>query len=107
MKKHFVILLVGLIVSTGADAVNIRGVRSCGVWVADRAQNSFGSRTDEAWFVGFMSGLAAMSGKDIITDSDNESLFLWVDNYCKINPLNSTGEAAEVLFLELIKKKGL
>ena len=90
-----------------AQAVTILGSRSCGTWVSERSLKSLGALVNETWLVGYLSGLAYGSDKDFLKGTDNESLFLWVDNYCRANPLKTTFEAGETLHLELIKQKKL
>ena len=88
-----------------AQAQTYRGAPSCGSWISEkvvviRAGN-------ERWLVGFLSGLAAVSNKDFIKGTDNESIFLWVDNYCQANPLKDVFDAGIMLATELIKQKKL
>lgn len=107
MKKiNTVLLLVGLLVSTGAysDTVTVRGFASCGEWVADQG----GVKTlDKSWLQGYMSGLAVGRNKDILVGTDDSSIGLWMDNYCKANPLKRVYEGGSDLFIELVKQKGL
>jgi hypothetical protein len=95
------------IASTSANAVNVRGSRSCGLWVQYHQQqggNPMGADAEEQWLVGYLSGLAVGLHQDFL-QSDNASLFAWVDNYCKNNPLNYLDEAGIYLAQELIKRK--
>jgi hypothetical protein len=52
----------------------------------------------QAWLIGYLSGLASGTGKEVIKDLDDQSIFLWIDNYCRDNPLKRTFEAAEELY---------
>lgn len=54
--------------------------------------------------LGYLSGLAMQSDKDVLAGLDAPSLYLWVTNYCKANPLETTTNAGYILFLELSKK---
>ena len=108
MQRNIVAIFTTLIVTitTGnAEAVQIRGARSCGVWIKDKAtlQNSI----NEAWVVGYLSGLAMGLDKDAILGTDNESISLWIDNYCRANPLKDIGTASTTLFFQLINQKKL
>ena len=64
----------------------------------------------KSWLMGYISGLsmelnATILKVDVLKDTDAESLFLWMDNYCKTNPLNTLSDGELELFVELIKRK--
>lgn len=100
------VIVISILVSTTALAVNTRGSRSCGVWIQERQQrNETESINSQAWLVGYLSGLAVALGKDFLRGTDNESLFFWTDNYCRANPLEQLHGAGEQLAIELIRKK--
>ena len=111
MKKSIAVLVAAATlggVSGSASAVEIRGAASCGEWVEEHG--SIGKLTSdgvamETWLVGFLSGVVMHSGDDILRGADNASLFLWMTNYCKANPLNSLGKAGGKLYLELKEMK--
>ena len=90
-----------------AEALQIRGFTSCGTWVKETQEDGWGIVTSRMWLLGYLSGKASGSGKDVLRGTDNDSIFLWVDNYCKANPLKDIGDAGAALFSELAKKKGL
>ena len=103
-------LLIGLMLSATvleANAVEIRGLISCGVWVKDRVEKEIGEVVNEMWLIGYLSGLATGANSDFLRGSDNESIFLWVDNYCRANPLKNLDDAGIYLAYELQKQKGL
>lgn len=106
MKKiNAVLLLVGLLVSTGATAVSTMGNTSCGRWVKDRSASSLRDQlAGDSWLIGYLNGVAAWSDVDILNQVDGESLMLWMDNYCKANPLESVAHGGMVLGVELMKK---
>jgi len=111
IKKNCVNLLavLSLVLSAtafDAKAQTVRGSRSCGSWVSERALGSI-DLAIETWLLGYLSGLAVGTGKDFIKGTDNPSIFLWVDNYCRANPLKSLHEAGLNLHFELIKQKKL
>ena len=87
-----------IVFSTNSNAIQLLGVPSCGQW----------NSTDDhawhhAWLFGYMNGAAAGMNADILKDTDRESIFLWVDNYCRKNPTGKIDEAGRNLALELIK----
>lgn len=113
MKKTICTLLAAATlggVSGSASAVTIRGFSSCGEWVEEHSPipKSTDERvSQEFWLLGFLSGVAALSEDDILRGTDNASLYLWMTNYCKANPLNSVGKGAGALYFELKEKMGI
>ena len=97
-----------ILLSESVFAVGIRGSSSCGVWVTDRNKNDMAALRNEAWLVGFLSGQAFWSNKEFWGGKDrldNESVFLWMDNYCRANPLKTIADGADILFEERTKGK--
>lgn len=105
MNKQFVILLVGLMFSTGASALVVVGDRGCGVWVKDREEKGFAEGLDKSWLNGFLTGIAVSAQVDFLKDSNAESNYLWIDNYCKTNPLDDLSLAGAKLASELKKRQ--
>ena len=91
-----------------AQRVGIKGGASCGTWVKEEASHknmSEGINFSRNWIVGYLSGLAVATKKDFwgtpnVNLLDNDSVFLWVDNYCRRNPLNNLDDAGYALFIE-------
>lgn len=105
MKRQVVILLVGLFISTCAGAVSVMGNTPCGKWVKDRTSGKLHDQlVGDSWLIGYLNGVAAWADVDILYNADGESLMLWMDNYCKANPLESVAAGGAVLGVELIKK---
>ena len=109
-------LLVGMALvlnSEGAQAqITIRGAVGCGKWVEDESKhkNLSGINFSRSWILGFLSGAASATNKDFwgrpnIDLLDNDSVFLWIDNYCRVNPLKAVDDAAVILFLERTRGK--
>ncbi len=84
-----------------AQGVFMRGVRSCGEWVRDR------DISDKSWLLGFLSGLAIGYQLNAIQGTDNESIYLWMDKYCRDKPLDNIADGSALLLAELAKRKGL
>ena len=100
------VLLLPLILTTAVQAITLKGSRSCGQWVAARAgTNDIERLATEAWLVGYLSGLAMAYQEDTLNGIDNESLFLWTDNYCKESPLNRLAQSGQILHGDLNKKR--
>jgi hypothetical protein len=89
-----------------AQAVMTRGAPSCGKWIAEKGNGPMRGGY-EWWLLGFLTGVAVSSDKDFLRGTDNESIYLWVDNYCSSKPLSSVTEAGDRLSEELIKQKKL
>jgi len=110
MKKNkFQNFVIAALLTLGtwlnANAVTVMGTRSCGDWVKNaQEQNGWPRIAQTAWLGGFLSGKALGTGVDVLKGQSGESLFLWVDNYCRSNPLNDSADAGEELFIELKKK---
>lgn len=102
--KNILVCFIAAFLVQSVFAINVRGATSCGDWVQERQLK--GSTTRQTWVVGYLSGLAVGSEVDFIGKKDNPSLFLWIDNYCRANPLKDIDDAANELALELIKSKG-
>lgn len=93
--------------------VTIRGTRSCGQWIEIRDDEKKGvkpitSISVQSWLIGFLSGQALESDKDFwgkegANSLDNASVFLWMDNYCRANPLKPLNQGADQLFEERTK----
>jgi hypothetical protein len=92
------------VVATSANAFSTIGDRSCGKW-STRRQNPYVEASSEAWLMGYMTGLASASEKDVLADTDGESIILWMDNYCRTHPLDRVGAGGATLFFELMGRK--
>jgi hypothetical protein len=87
------------------EALTVRGASSCGDWVAERDKKSIGTFGNEAWLLGYLSGIATVTNTSFLKGTDNPSLFLWMDNYCRENPLSDLSDGGSKLYLELSHKK--
>ena len=98
-------MLIGLLATTGASAVEPMGDTSCGKWVKDRTSGIVKDQLSlTSWLIGYLNGIARWSEVDILSNADRESLMVWMDNYCKTNPLESVEHGSFNLSIELIKK---
>lgn len=104
MQKRFFILLM-FVTSMAAHAQVAFGTPDCGRWIKQPTEPR------KAWLLGYMSGLSAMhkmtNGKPndpLDKVSSAEQIFLWMDNYCKENPLQVLTVGGAELFVELMKK---
>jgi hypothetical protein len=93
-------------VSSAADSgAEARQAPSCGEWVVHREKSDTLALGNASWLLGYLSGMAAGSGKDYLSGSDNASLYRWMDNYCRKNPLRDLGSGGNALAAELAEKK--
>ncbi|MGO8755313.1 MAG: hypothetical protein ACLQHK_08790 [Gallionellaceae bacterium] len=101
---RLMLVVFAIAFSASSNAVVARGARSCQIWAKDRAENSILGVADETWLVGYLSGLAYGSNIDVLQAADNDSIFLWMDEYCKSHPLGNMTGGANRLFSQLKKK---
>jgi hypothetical protein len=104
------LIMLAMLLSFGASPcmagpISVIGGISCGDWVKYRKKDDMSKLVSEARLVAFLSGLALASEVDILADANNESLYLWTDNYCQKNPLDTIYGSGQMLFLELAKKR--
>ena len=79
---------------------------SCGEWIVHREKSDTLALGNASWLLGYLSGLAAGSGKDTLSGTENSSIYKWMDSYCRSNPLRDLGSGANALAAELTGKKG-
>ncbi len=103
MKKIFLFVALQLLM-TSSFAVTVMGARSCGTWIESRKSGGISEIAPQAWIVGYLSGISVESGKDILASTDANSLYLWMDKYCRDNPLERLDNGGYNLFIELARK---
>lgn len=96
-----VILIALLLAGPGIEAATIRGVPDCAYWLRDREPGGNASYFNAMWLVGYLSGAAVHSDRDILRTIDSESIAAWMDRYCKANSSSNIAEGSEMLFAEL------
>ena len=89
--------------STSSYAFDVVGAATCGDWVKERADNGKNKVADESWLVGYLSGIATDSNKNFLRFNNANSFYLWMDDYCKNNPLSNTSIGGKMLSMELMK----
>lgn len=102
MKNRYLALVVPLFITFNVQAAStIFGVYDCGQWINSK------NDIKKAWLMGYVSGLntefyESSSGKDPLGKLNSaEQMYLWVDNYCKENPLSELKSAGYLLLEEL------
>ena len=97
MKTKLISLFLFLLCQT-ASAEWVRGDPDCVMWV--KPETHAREIENRAWLIGFLSGVnmgftmasSATIGKrtpEFAFDIKNEQIFLWIDKYCRTNPLSS------------------
>lgn len=96
-----------LVSGTSVQAQTIFGGYDCGQWV-----NKSKGHPMESWVVGYLSGLnsmhvlAGLEPKDPIDELNSiDQAFVWLDNFCKANPLRKVDGGVLELFAELKAKR--
>lgn len=103
MKKSMLVFLVCMTSSMGALAQTGFGGSDCGEWVRTPTEGK------RQWLLGYMSGLSTMHylnrRNDDPLDKINsaDQIYVWMDNYCKANPLKTVRTGGQELFIELMK----
>ena len=86
-----------------ASAQTTFGDYDCGQWFSANRRTSA-----QAWVMGYLSGMNqayAGTSKEILHKVNSaDQLILWIDNYCKVNPLKNVSDAAIALHAELARK---
>jgi len=112
MKTKLISLFLCLL-SQSAYAEWVRGDPNCAMWVKPETQAH--QLENRAWLIGFLSGLNMGSSiassstvgqrpAEFSFDSTNEQIFLWMDKYCRTNPLSSAMYGVGELMQERNKK---
>ena len=101
------IVIVALCFQSSAFCQSAYGRVDCGQWLNDQAPLKFES---QSWVLGYLSGLNAgvniSNGRDaLIKLNSQEQVFLWMDKYCRVNPLEMVRTGATKLFIELSERK--
>lgn len=77
------------------------GDGSCGEWVEARTESHI------HWLNGYLSGINSGKGgrTDMLKGVTPSSVSVWMDNYCRSNPLERVSQAANLLASELLKRQ--
>jgi hypothetical protein len=92
--------------SPAAGGAVARQAPSCGEWIVHREKSDTLALGNASWVLGYLSGLAASSGKDYLAGTDNSAIYKWIDRYCRANPLRDVSDGCNALAAELARKTG-
>jgi|APGre2960657404_1045060.scaffolds.fasta_scaffold237396_1 hypothetical protein len=108
MKSKLLIAVIAMTISglVFAQTKTSFGMPDCGEWVKSQT-TGIQKQGDRAWLLGFLSGLNEnYIYKDALDKvSSAAQIWLWMDNYCKNNPLERVNQGAYKLLGELMLKK--
>ena len=114
MKRTILVALLTMI-STGTWSQEYwligAGNKDCGRYISENQVKGKDYYANTAWVDGFLSGVNAaftsLKYKDITLGkaSSAESRILWIENYCRANPLDNLAGATDALVAELNKRK--
>ena len=109
-------ILIGCLLSSSlfAAEVDMMGARSCGKWIDERRMENSTKEMNrvpvlitKSWFLGYLSGRAEATRRNFLKGTDSDSIFLWLDNYCRANPNKGLESAGIDLARELTQMKGI
>lgn len=111
MKTFLLVVAIALALNAGEsfakldESITVVGRKSCGFWAKSRAdEDQFSKTVLQNWVMGYLSGVAMTKGSDFLRDLDGDSVFLWYDQYCQANPLDTLVDASEKLVKERHRK---
>jgi hypothetical protein len=111
-KRPLILLFLACCLHQQSFGQTVFGVRDCGQWIARKdGAGARGIQQDRAWLAGYMTGLNVeyyfyRNNLDPLAKINSVSqIFLWMDNYCKKNPLSNLGAGGVELLDELKQKK--
>jgi hypothetical protein len=116
MKNILLVGAVAMVMLNGQAAGNtgrptsIRGNISCESWIKERNEANKGGKGEigvtlnRVYLLGFLSGLSSGTGIEFFNKDgerlEDESIFLWMDNFCKAIPSTDIYDGAYTLFIK-------
>lgn len=102
LKQLFILCVFATSLWQSASGQATFGEPNCGQWVSRKRE------PDKAWLLGYLSGAGswqvATKANLLKQIGSAEQIFLWMDNYCKANPLSFLSDGGDKLIFELIAK---
>lgn len=81
------------------------GANTCGAWIEERRSDSQRSQLWKGWVLGFVSGANVYDvNPELLRQVDAPVIYIWVDNYCRANPLDTVNDAVVGLIQELMRR---
>ena len=96
------LILLAVISPANADNIQMLGAGNvtCREWKSLRESNDYFSAGN--WMLGFLSGTAWDSGRNILSGQEPKKLFIFVDNYCMASNKETISDAAVALAYHLL-----
>jgi hypothetical protein len=103
MKNLLVILCLAAVTCSAQAQIRIMGsgADSCGNWNAEKKEVI--RQADIGWVLGYLSGVAAVSGKNFLKGYDVNSIAGAIDKFCRDNPLKNVDEACDDVAIQMVK----
>lgn len=75
------------------------GTSSCGKWTEDKASDRAIYVEDGTWVLGFVSAFNSLGwkGMNVASETDEDGIIAWIDNYCAANPTKGVVYATTAL----------
>jgi len=112
-RRAIFLAAIGLSISAPLAAADEHGSRNCRKWTEEsrlaggfKAMNKVPLLITKGWFLGYLTGRQSKSRQDFLGVADNESIFLWLDNYCRDHPQGDLERAGVALEQELSSEQG-
>ena len=93
--------------SSNSNAVTVKGMKNCAIWLKSHAEQptpSANALAENAWLVGYLSGVAVARNIDFLKGVDDNTIQTWMHNYCSSHRADLVGYAADALSVELVKR---
>lgn len=98
MKKIITAIAILMVMNPAYSAITSgTGNDSCGSWLSERKFNQAG--LSEQWVLGWVSAFdfICMKEKTALNGVNAESIWAYIDKYCRENPLNNVVDGAMAL----------
>ena len=89
-----VLVIAAAVLVLTAGFTTLGAGRSCEAWTADQRSNGKLAMLDEQWVLGFLSGIAASQGNDLLVGVDPKVILQRVDEFCTAHPSDDMTAAA-------------
>jgi len=113
MRCAVFLAAIGLLIPASQAAADGSGSHNCRKWTEQsrlagglKEMNKIPLLITKAWFLGYLTGRQSRTRQDFLGVADNESIFLWLDNYCRDHPQGDLENAGVALEQELMAEKG-
>ena len=110
--RRWLVAALCLALTAAAGLADARSARSCRNWTEERRlaesqkeMNRVPVLISKAWFLGYLAGHSAAGQRDPAAGIDDESIFLWLDGYCRDHTEADLASAGSALEKELAARR--